>query len=250
MDLKKVFSAIGNQMLADFDSIHSQIRHLGERGGEREQGLKSFLETYLPSRYTVSNGEIVDDSGETSRQCDLVIYDKSNCPLLLAGKEYRVFPAEPVFAVVEVKSVLTSEELRDAVEKIRAAKRLTRENGTVAGIIFAYKSGRKNDPMGQIASQLQKLNSEVGPRLHTDLICVLDSGVIQLVNSEGLSRISKNISERQMVVWHELDIPVLLWFFIHLLGLLDGQATQSPNYQHYANLFEIGIASIQSPSAS
>jgi hypothetical protein len=247
MDLKETFAAIGSQMLSDFEHVHSQIKHMGERGSEREEGLKSFLEAYLPSRYTVSNGEIVDDSEQTSRQCDLVIYDRTNCPLMLAGKTYRVFPAEPVFAVVEVKSVLTNSELEDAVEKIRSAKRLIRHNGLIAGVIFAYKSGRKKDPIGEIASRLQELHAGMGPRLYVDLVCVLDAGVIQLVDNAGLPKIPADWSNRQMVVWHELSVPVLLWFYIHLLDLLDGQVTSSPNYKQYANILEIGVASFRDP---
>jgi len=234
-------------MLSDFEHIHSQIQHMGERGGEREQGLKSFLEAYLPSRYVVSNGEIVDDSGQTSRQCDLVIYDPTNCPLLLAGKNYRVFPAEPVFAVIEVKSVLTNSELEDAVEKIRSIKRLTRSNGLIAGVIFAYKSGRKNDPIGQIASRLREINAEAGPRVYVDLVCALDSGIIQLADAMGKPKAPEEWSNREMIVWHELEVPVLLWFYIQLLELLGGQNTTNPNYGRYANMVEIGLASIQEP---
>ena len=73
MDLKKVFAAIGSQMLADFESFQVQIKHMGERGNEREASLKLFLETYLPQRYAIAKGEIVDTNGDTSRQCDLVI---------------------------------------------------------------------------------------------------------------------------------------------------------------------------------
>ncbi len=216
-------------------------------GSEREEGLKAFFQAYLPARYTVSNGEIVDDSGQTSRQCDLVIYDRANCPLLLAGKAYRVFPVEPVFAVIEVKSVLTNSELDDAVEKIQSIKRLIRRNGLVAGVIFAYKSGRKKDPIGEIASRLQELHANMGPRSYVDLVCVLDSGVIQLVNNEGNSRIPPDWDTRQMIVWYELSIPPLLWFYIHLLDLLDGQATSNPNYKQYASILEIGVASIREP---
>lgn len=60
MKLTEVYQAIGIQMLSDFEHIHTQIKHMGERGGEREAGLRAFLGTYLPSRYAVSNGEIVD----------------------------------------------------------------------------------------------------------------------------------------------------------------------------------------------
>ena len=245
MDLNKVFDGIGKQMRLDFEQIQSQVKHAGERGSEREASLRTFLQAYLPSKYAVTNGEIVDEFRQTSRQCDLVIYDHLNCPLLLAGKDYRVFPVEPVLATVEVKSVLSSAELQDASEKIKSIKTLKRQNGPIAGIVFAYSSVWKTDPMGNIADNLQKINQGLQSHQYIDLLCVLDAGVINIVDEAGYTRITKNLSDRSMFVWHELTPPVLLWFFIQLLDLLDGQKSSSPNYQKYARMFEIGLVSSQ-----
>src|SRR6185295_12972960 len=102
MDLKKVLNAIGSQMLVDFENFQSEIKHMGERGNEREANLQLLLEAYLPKRYAIGKGEIVDSDGMVSRQCDLIVYDAFNSPLLLSGKDYRVFPAESVYGVIEV----------------------------------------------------------------------------------------------------------------------------------------------------
>ena len=246
MDLNKVFDGIGKQMLLDFEQIQSQVNHSGERGSEREASLKAFLSTYLPSKYGVSNGEIVDENSQTSKQCDLIIYDYLNCPLLLAGKEYRVFPVEPVLAVIEVKSVLSTEELRDAAEKIKSVKNLNRENGAIAGIVFAYSSTWKKDQIGSIAKHLKEINKSLEPHQVIDLLCVLDSGVINIVDEMGYTHVTRNLEERNMFVWHELTPPILLWFFIQLLDLLSGQKSSSPDYQKYAHMMEIGIVSKQS----
>lgn len=247
MDLDKIFDGIGKHMLLDFEKIQSQINHAGERGSEREAGLKAFLDSYLPSKYAVANGEIVDSTRQTSKQCDLVIYDHLNCPLLFSGKEYRVFPVEPVLAIIEVKSVLTLAELKDASEKIRSAKNLKRDNGLVAGIVFAYSSSWKSDPMGSIATNLKKINSSMEHHQFIDLLCVLDSGVISIIDENGRTRIPNDLSERSMFVWHELDTSVLSWFFIQLLDLLDGQKSSMPTYQHYARMS--GLVSKQNLTA-
>jgi hypothetical protein len=223
MDLGKVFSAIGVQMLSDFEHLHSQIKHVGERGAEREAGLRTFLEAYLPGRFAISRGEIVDAQQQTSHQCDLVIYDHLECPLLLAGKNYRVFPAEPIFAVVEVKSVLTVKELEDAVEKIRTIKGLERKNGSIGGIIFSYKSTWKKNAIQQIASHLQRMNSRLSPEECTDLICVLDAGLIQV-----------DLAEKDgMWCYYDFEVPILLEFLIHLLYFLSSKVSLPPEYQNY-----------------
>jgi hypothetical protein len=50
MYLKEVFNAIGIQMLADYEHMNAQIKHMGERGSEREAQLKTFLTSYLINR--------------------------------------------------------------------------------------------------------------------------------------------------------------------------------------------------------
>jgi hypothetical protein len=245
MDLNEIFDGIGKQMLLDFEHIQAQIKHAGERGSEREASLRTFLTSYLPSKYAIANGEIVDEQGQTSKQCDLVVYDHINCPLLLAGKDYRVFPAEPVFAAIEVKSVLNVAELRDASEKIRSVKSLVRSNGLIGGILFAYTSIWVTDPMQKAAEHLQEINHDLEPYQYIDLLCILDTGVITVIDREGYTRIPQDLSGRCMFVYHELTPPVLLWFFIHLLDLLDNQTCAVPNYQQYARMFDIGTVSRQ-----
>lgn len=73
MKLQNVFEGIGKQMLLDFSQIQSQVKHPGERGSEREESLRAFLKSYLPSKYGIDSGEIVDEDGNTSKQCDIVI---------------------------------------------------------------------------------------------------------------------------------------------------------------------------------
>jgi|WetSurMetagenome_2_1015567.scaffolds.fasta_scaffold341200_1 hypothetical protein len=240
MDIRKIFDGIGKQMLLDFENIQSQIINPGEKGREREKKLLSFLHTYLPSKYALENGEIVDLDSNTSRQCDLVIYDHLNCPFLFAGNNYMIFPVEPVMATVEVKSTLSIAELKDASEKIKSVKNLQRENGLIAGVVFAYTSSWKTDPMGKIAGHLQEINQKLEPYQYIDLICVLDAGVINLIDEHGHTQITKNYSERCMQVWSELEISVLLWFFSQLLDLLDGQTSSLPHYLGYAH-GEIGL---------
>src|SRR5688500_11636919 len=124
MDLNEIFKSISANMLSDFEHTQTQIKHMGERGSEREAVVKSFLSTYLPTRYGVSSGEIVDYYRATSHQCELNIFDHYNCRLLLAGKDVRIFPAESVFAAIDVKSVLSANEIAQCVGKINDLKNL------------------------------------------------------------------------------------------------------------------------------
>jgi hypothetical protein len=79
---------------------------------------------------------------EISRECDLVIYDKFECPLLFKTDEYQIFPSDYVYAVIEVKSTLDLKSVKESFKNIREYKRVVREGKATdkLGVIFAYKS--------------------------------------------------------------------------------------------------------------
>jgi hypothetical protein len=114
-------------MIADFETSKKQIRHAASKGTVREAlVLHDYLERYLPATVlALHNAEIIDTEGTTTKQCDIVIVDPSTPPLFI-GPEFHVIPAEWVYGILEVKSSLTGNELKDAVEKIRIAKSLKR----------------------------------------------------------------------------------------------------------------------------
>jgi hypothetical protein len=238
MKLDEIYQTIGSNMLQEFEHLQTQIKHMGERGREREAVLESFLTKYLPTRYGISTGEIVDSTGKTSHQCDLIIYDHFNCPLLLAGNNIRIFPAESVLAVIEVKSTLSKAELVDATQKIKHLKELQRENHPVPGIIFAYKPIWKKDPIEKIASELQKIYKDFDSYQFVDLICILNSGVIELDTLYDWPEAvyETNTKNRFMLAHVKFDIPILFWFYTKLLELLTSQNTQQVNLHYYLGL--------------
>jgi len=241
VNIKKVFSSISRQMLNDFENVSSQIKHPGEMGRAREAALAGFLREYLPSRYSVSSGEIIDIELETSSQCDLIIYDHNNCPLLLKGNDYRVFPSEPVFAVVEVKSVLTLAELEDAVRKIGAIKKLKRTNGEILGVIFAYKVSWKENGISRLETHLQRLNKGMGEAQYVDMICVLNLGFIEVY------QIADDETSKVMTALSDMDVSPLLYFFMRLLDRMEQIKNVSPRFSNYLGPTSIGSARITTP---
>ena len=68
--------------------------------------VEQFLRPYLPARYAVSSGLIVDLHGTESRQQDLMIYDGLGAPVLLDLDSDKILFPESVYATIEVKSSL------------------------------------------------------------------------------------------------------------------------------------------------
>ena len=79
------------------------ITHNGTMGEVNEKHFIEMIKRYLPDRYAVDTGIVIDSNGKTSDQIDVVIFDNQYTPTLLDQQNHRFIPAESVYAVFEVK---------------------------------------------------------------------------------------------------------------------------------------------------
>jgi hypothetical protein len=167
------------------------VEHLGDRGENREELLRDFLQSNLPRRYGVGKGAAVARDGQQTHSADVVIYDALDCPILYSGRT-QVFPIEGVYGIIEVKSRLSKAELLDACDKIRAFKELaprelsvitTREGATVHrpsrpfAIVLAFQLA--DNSLDSLSKNWDDKNKEI----HTvnnfaNLVAVLGSGLV------------------------------------------------------------------------
>lgn len=113
----------------------SSVTHNGILGDVNEEHFIELLKRYLPARYSVESGIILDSQGKTSDQIDVVIYDRQYTPILLDQKNHRYILAEAVYAVFEVKPECNKEYLKYAAEKAESVRQLFR---TSAPIPYSY----------------------------------------------------------------------------------------------------------------
>ena len=99
-------------------------------GAAIETPVRKRLEQVLPRGIAVGSGCVIDSYGHSSRQQDVVLYERDNCPVFSVNDtpESTYFPCEGVVGVIEVKSSITSNTLRDSFEKIASVRNLTRYN--------------------------------------------------------------------------------------------------------------------------
>jgi hypothetical protein len=245
MQIIEIFDGIANKLLTDFDKIQAQIDHAGERGKQRERAIRDFLAKYLPRKYALGTGHVIDVEGSISKQCDIVIYDDLNCPLLLAEEGYQLFPAEAVFGVIEVKSALDANTIAQGVQNIQSVKQLKRigHDEQVLGGIFAYRSKYGKGRIEAIANALRRENKSIPPRERLDLVCVLTDGLIfDYKGFEGWEE------EGAMHVFLDATPSVLLLFLYYLIDLLEVRHSTMPSLIHYASGGELGIVRLL-PSA-
>lgn len=104
--------------------------HPGEYGTYREKLIINFIKNIIPANFGIGGGFIINNENKLSTQCDVVIYDKVNTPLL-QERLTNFYPIETCVAVGEVKSTLSTKELKEALCKLAKHKKLRNsDNGS------------------------------------------------------------------------------------------------------------------------
>ena len=124
---------LGIELVREFEKARKATTP-GLVGDAMERPVQRRLEQVLPHGVGVGSGCVIDVHGGTSKQMDVVLYEKAVCPVFsineTAGSRY--YPCEGVLAVGEVKSRIGKKELADCFEKVASVKRLER-HFSVAG---------------------------------------------------------------------------------------------------------------------
>ena len=123
---RNVLSAAQNRITATIAQIRSSIPHSGEIGTLIEQSVRRHLEEVLPEKVGVSHGFVVDPDGRVSKQMDVVLYDRLNCPRIFSSAGAQMFPVEATFACGEIKTSLSSSTLEESFQKCLSYKKLCR----------------------------------------------------------------------------------------------------------------------------
>ncbi len=234
--LKEVFSSVSKKMSIDFEEITSQINHNGEKGTARENVLQSYLRAYIPDKYTFSKGTIIDCTDTQSKQVDIIIHDKYTTPCLIDMDSTKVIPIESVYAVIEVKSVLTKEELRKSIKNINSVKILQKNTVTgisypTAGLIFAYDS---DSSFNTIYKNLVELSQEFEPENRVSCVCILNKGIIIPVDKYGLNKVSLLPGLETIYALMNNEEDALLLFYLILMQLLTQIQVFPPDMVKYA----------------
>lgn len=129
--LNQLFNGLQSQMIAQLNTNREFIHHPGSKGDALEEAWIEWLRKYLPNRYSVDKGIVIDYEGNTSHQIDIIIYDNWFTPFIFTQNGFHYIPAEGVYAVFEVKPDLKGsvddktyiEYAGDKIESVRKLKR-------------------------------------------------------------------------------------------------------------------------------
>lgn len=116
------FSTVSTEVF--YDPTSKRLRHAGEYGMYRESIVRDFLKFIVPRALDISTGFVITSCNDVSTQCDLVIFDSRMTPLYQEGDRQRFFPVESICCIGEVKSSLSKQQLKEALNKLASVKAL------------------------------------------------------------------------------------------------------------------------------
>ncbi|GAE64242.1 hypothetical protein H3Z85_22215 [Chryseobacterium indologenes] len=126
-DFKNYVSYLADELIRNFDYASAATTPV-LIGSAKEKEISRKLEMLLPNSVGVGSGCIIDSFGNTSKQMDIIIYEKEFCPIFCINEsaETTYYPCEGVIAAGEVKSTLNSKELENIFDKASSVKKLRR----------------------------------------------------------------------------------------------------------------------------
>ena len=226
MIFTKTFTEYEKRLLQHYH-VSSTIRHKGERGRQREDGLRKFLDDNLPTAYGVATGEIIPYRGNIpSPQCDIIIYDRLRFPILGKGDPVQQVPLEAVYSVIECKSQIDAKAIADAQKKIHLIRQLPRFPSQTP-----LKKGRSRGPFFTLFGYRLKSSKDSCTKFmaksaeHFDVdVVALDTGCgIWLSDQKKPAWINSTDNSQN---YHE----TLLFFFIGLLEDLRSVELGNPRF--------------------
>lgn len=139
--VRRIYSLEQQLLALKLEFSLQSVTHSGKMGEVNENHFLEFLRRYLPKRYEVSSGIIIDSRGQTSHQLDIVIYDNQYTPTLAGQNVHMYIPAEAVYCVIEAKPEINKANLEYACDKALSVQNLYRTSVPIAhaGGIFKAK---------------------------------------------------------------------------------------------------------------
>ena len=141
----------------------------GQIGSAREVPVRKQLMQLLPRGVGVGSGCVIDSYGNTSRQMDVVLYEREICPVFSINKDpaSTYYPCEGVIAVGEVKTNIDSRELEDIFKKIKSVKELRRftalSSSGIPGIQDYIAFRKYGSPLSAVAPKPRDFNQDMHP---------------------------------------------------------------------------------------
>jgi len=184
-----------------WDKEKERLLHPGEFGIFRESLAKIWLKSFIPQKFELASGFVITSKNRVSTQCDIIIYDKYETPLIENPDKQKFFPIETVAGIIEIKSDINSiGELNSHLIKLSELKKFRQDVQDPAPYnrdITSLEYNLDRIPFDNVFTILicNKLNfkldvnqinyQSISIRYHHNLVLSLSDGIINYSTNKG-----------------------------------------------------------------
>lgn len=118
------------------ENFITEINHINKRstdihgsgniksaGDEVEDYIRKIISDFLPEKYLVKQGHLINSEGLVSNQLDIIIFDKLSTPKFFETQNNTIYyPIESVLAIGEIKKTLKINDVLEFRDKIKFIK--------------------------------------------------------------------------------------------------------------------------------
>jgi hypothetical protein len=218
--LHRLLTNFNKELVDELDKGRDTADHPTARGDSSELAWREMLEQYLPKRYAASSGFVVDASGDTSQQIDLIVYDRQYSPFIFQDRAKRYIPAESVYAIFEIKQALNKSHIEYAQEKAESVRKLKRTSLPVPNV---YGTSKPKE-LHFIHAGLLCFNSDWSPPFGQPFEKALLAGTgEQAINQVCVAQNGYFEIDDEKQIYHGAQ-PVT-YFFMRLVNMLQQKGT-------------------------
>ncbi|MCB0202204.1 MAG: hypothetical protein KDI03_19220 [Anaerolineae bacterium] len=167
-------SSIADEFESRLNRVRSYVtKNNLSSGTANETILRNFLSELSSGRYRIGQGFICDPAiaNAVSKQCDILVHDYQHYPLVHSESGIDIVFPQSATMVIEVKTRLSTNDMKEALANIESAKRLNR---AINGVVFAFTSSTERTILNRLTVFSQNLSSRTAPIA----ILLLDKGLI------------------------------------------------------------------------
>jgi hypothetical protein len=175
--VEEYWTGVVQRLQAEVDVFAKLIKHNATQGQENEAALSRVLRSFIPRRLGIGSGMVIDRFDNYARQADVLLFEQSNEPTILAQTTQLLHPVESVRASIEVKTRLSTKDIADCLVKRKSLFDLKPAVKNPDGsthplfVMLAYDS---IVAPASIAKRFNDASDDERP----DLYCILEPGII------------------------------------------------------------------------
>jgi hypothetical protein len=235
-----LYEKLQDRLAVDLKNARDANEDPNAKGEASEGTWHQLLNAYLPRRYRVIKGIVIDCNGEESDAIDVVIHDRQFTPAIYQQFGLPYVPAESVYAVFEAKQQIDKANVDYAGAKAASVRRLRRTSATIP---FAAGTYPKKDPP-RILAGLLTYESGWSPAFgdpFRDAVAALSLDEhldLGIATARGCFEISYGGKSPEITVFKQER--ALAAFLIRLLARLQALGTvPAIDYGEYGRMLEI-----------